>query len=103
MEINYLTQVLVKIHKGRRHGISSLSRVISRSQSLGVPGEHGGLPDVVKTQVEHTHPLHSNSTPSVGRATISEGVDVRGDGVKSHAVQLGTLYQELRVMDPLSP
>ena len=41
------------------------------------PGEHGGLPDVVKPQVEHANPLHTNSTPSVRRATVSDRVSIQ--------------------------
>ena len=41
------------------------------------PGEHGGLPDVVEAQVEHANPLHTNSTPSVRRATVSDRVSIQ--------------------------
>ena len=84
------------------------------------PGEHGGLPDVVKPQVEHANSLHTDSTTSMRRTPISgqmvllymserkfwiqiyqtscfspEWIDVRGNGVKSHTVQLCPLNQEL--------
>ena len=34
-------------------GFAGLTRL--RCQPLGVPGEHGRLPDVVQTQIEHAH------------------------------------------------
>ena len=41
-----------------RPGASSLAIATPlRSQSLGVPGEHRGLPDVVEAEIEHADAL----------------------------------------------
>lgn len=48
----------------------------SRCQPLGVPWEHAGLPDVVKTKIQHGHSLKSNATTGMRRTSVSEAVNV---------------------------
>ena len=73
----------------------------SGGQPLGVPGEHGRLPDVVEAQVEHADTLHADAAASVGRAAVPEGVDVSLDRLDSDAVSRRSLAQKVGVVDTL--
>ena len=45
-----------RIHQNIENSIFSVLHRL-RGQPLGVPGEHGSLPDVVQAKVEHAHSL----------------------------------------------
>ena len=75
--------------------------VFSRGQPLGVPGEHGRLPDVVEAQVEHADTLHADAAAGVGRAAVPERVDVSLDRLDSDAVSRRPLAQKVGVVDTL--
>ena len=55
---------------------------ISRGDSLGVPGEHGRLPDVVEAEIEHADALHPDAAASVWGTAVSERVNVRPDRIQ---------------------
>ena len=76
-----------------------MAAVSSRSEPLGIPGEHAGLPDVVQAQVQHGHPLHAYPTSSMRGTPITEGVNVGGDSVQLDTVVLCSLSQELCVFN----
>ena len=63
-------------------GLRGLIRGYLGGDPLGVTGEHGGLADVVQTQVQHHHPLHTDTATSVRRAPVAERVDVSSDLLK---------------------
>ena len=43
----------------RVHSKDVVSDHVSGSQSFGVTGKHGGLSDVVKSEIQHADSLHS--------------------------------------------
>ena len=75
----------------------------SRSKPLGVPREHRGLPDIVEPQVQHADSLQANAASAVRGTPVPEGVNEGADRLKVNAVHLGTLNQEVGVVNSFEP
>ena len=60
---NTVNEVLF-VYSGVKNNLFSnfFQRDCSRSESLGITWEHAGLPDVVKTKIQHSNSLKTNST-----------------------------------------
>jgi len=77
--------------------------MLSRLEALGVSWEEGSTSDVVQLQEKHKHPLETNASASMGRASHAESIDIA-----LHALWINTLFthllaEEFRVMDTLCP
>jgi hypothetical protein len=66
-------------------------------ESLWVTGEHGCLPDVVKTQIEHRYSLESDSASGMWRASVPKRIDVPLDLLTVHSMGLCTGLQQLQI------
>uniref|UniRef100_A0A7S3CR00 Uncharacterized protein n=1 Tax=Strombidium rassoulzadegani TaxID=1082188 RepID=A0A7S3CR00_9SPIT len=79
----------------------SLASCGSGSDSLGVSGEEGALPNVVEVAVELDDSFEAEAGSSVGGGSVLEGVDVVLNGVDGDAEVLGSLGEHLGVVDSL--
>lgn len=71
--------------------LSRPSSLFSRAASAWVPGEHGGLPDVLETQKQHHHSLQPYATATVRLRPVLEGRQIRVDALQRNALRRGTL------------
>ena len=58
----------ISLHKVHNLGLNISTLVFFPSlgrESLGIPREHGGLPDVVQTKVEHRYAFQPNAATGV--------------------------------------
>lgn len=60
-----------RIHERSHHACAS-----SRGQAFRVTGEHGGLTDVVQTEVQHGDSLQSCEEQTTVRTTIHHLIDI---------------------------
>lgn len=74
----------------------------SRSYSFGVAGEERCVTDVLEAAEEHHHSLQTDSTTSVGIGSVLEGLEIVGDSLRVNSFRDSSLFQQDRVVDPLS-
>ena len=75
---------------------------LRRSESVGISREHRGLPDVVESQVKHSDSLQTNTTPTVRRSTIGEGLNIAFYGGHVQTARFCSLRQKVWVVNTLS-
>jgi len=73
----------------------------SWGKSLRVSGEERALSDVPDVTVELHNSLQTNSATTMGRSTVSEGINVVLQGVKRNSMNLGSFSKEFGIVDPL--
>lgn len=72
-----------------------------RRASLGVSGEHADVADVRESEEEHHDTLETDSASGMRISAVREGLEISLQRVERDAMGLGTLREELGVMDTL--
>lgn len=87
----------------QRQAVADSSVQILWSEALRVAGEHGGLANVVQSEVQHDDTLHADTSPAMGRRTQLEGIYIRTDSLRFDVVHLGSLLQKRWKVYSLGP
>lgn len=72
-----------------------------RTASLGITREHGGVADVGESEEEHHHTLQTDSAARMRVGSVREGLEVAVQRLEGDAAGLGSLREELGVVDSL--
>lgn len=73
-----------------------------RIASLRITREHGGVANVGQSQEEHHHTLQTDSAARVRVGSVREGLEIGVQRLDGNAAGLGSLGEELGIVDSLS-
>lgn len=66
------------------------------SEPFRVTRKHGGLANVVKSQIKHNNALHANTSSAMGWCPEFECIYVRANGLWRDGMHLCALFEQLR-------